>query len=65
MGSGRRHIFGAASLDGENLTSLVACKNHLEHFIAKKHEKFWKDGIMKLPQRWQMVVEENGVYAIE
>ena len=25
-----------------------------------KNIKFWKDGIMKLPDKWQKVVEYNG-----
>ena len=26
----------------------------------KKKEKFWEDGIIKLPEKWQKVVEQNG-----
>jgi len=26
-------------------------KNHLEKFFAEKPERFWKDGIFKLPER--------------
>ena len=26
--------------------------------------KFWEDGIMKLPEKWQEVVEQNGEYIV-
>ncbi|KYM84830.1 hypothetical protein ALC53_05043, partial [Atta colombica] len=37
--------------------------NHLEKFFAEKPERFWKDGIFKLPERWR-IVEQNGTYII-
>ena len=39
-------------------------KNHLEKFFAEKPERFWKDGIFKLPERWRKIVEQNGIYII-
>ncbi|CAK9810962.1 hypothetical protein ANTPLA_LOCUS6744 [Anthophora plagiata] len=33
-------------------------------FFAEKDSKFWKDGIMKLPIRWQKVIDQNGQYII-
>ena len=32
------------------------CKRHLEQFFAQKDKKFWEDGIMKFPAKWQKVV---------
>ena len=34
-------------------------KNHLEQFFVQKDEKFWEDGIMKLPEKWQKIAEKN------
>jgi len=42
---------------------LIEVKNHLEKFFAEKPERFWKDGIFKLPERRE-VVEQNGTYII-
>ncbi|XP_018046256.1 PREDICTED: histone-lysine N-methyltransferase SETMAR-like [Atta colombica] len=52
------------SLNGKSFNSLVEVKNHLEKFFAEKPERFWKDGIFKLPERWRKVVEQNGTYII-
>ena len=41
------------------------CKRHLEQFFAQKDKKFWEDGIMKLPEKWQKVVEQNGEYIVQ
>lgn len=38
---------------GRTLTFWNACK------INYKDSKFWEDGIMRLPQRWQKLVENN------
>ena len=52
------------SLYGNNFNSLEDCKMHLEQFIAQKDKKFWEDGIMKLPGKWQKIVEQNGEYVV-
>ena len=36
-----------------------------EFFAQKKDKKFWEDGIMKLPEKWQKVVEQNGEYIVQ
>ena len=41
------------------------CKRHLEQFFAQKDKKFWEHRIMKLPEKWQKVVEQNGKYAVQ
>ena len=53
------------SLNGKNFNSLGDCKRHLEQFFAQKDKKFWGDGIMKLPEKWQNVVEQKGEYVVQ
>ena len=53
------------SLNGKNFNSLEDCKRHPEQFFARKDKKFWEDGIMKLPEKWQKVVEQNGEYIVQ
>ena len=36
-------------------------KNHLEQFFVQKDKKFWEDGITKLPEKWQNIVEQNWI----
>ena len=47
------HLFQSLqnSLNGRNFKSLEDCKRHLEQFFAQKDNKFWEDGIMKLPEK--------------
>ena len=56
------HLFQSLqnSLNGKIFNSLEDCKRHLEQFFAQKDKKFWEDGIMKLPEKWQKVVEQKG-----
>jgi len=60
------HLFRLSqnSLNGKSFNSLVEVKNHLKKFFAEKPERFWKDGIFKLPERWRKIVEQNGTYII-
>ena len=32
--------------------------------FAQKDKKFWEDGIMNLPERWQKVMEQNSEYKL-
>ncbi|XP_032467124.1 nucleotide triphosphate diphosphatase NUDT15 isoform X1 [Phocoena sinus] len=61
------HLFRSLqnSLNGRNFNSLEECKRHLEQFFAQKDKKFWEDGIMKLPEKWQKVVEQKGEYVVQ
>ena len=61
------HLFRSLqdSLNGKNFSSLEDCKRHLEQFFAQKGKKFWEDGIMKLPEKWQKVVEQKGEYVVQ
>ena len=53
------------SFNGKNFHSLEDCKGHLEEFFAQKDKKFWEDGIMKLPEKCQKVVEQKGEYVVQ
>ena len=61
------HLFQSLqnSLNGKNFNSLEDCKRHLEQFFAQKDKKFWEDGIMKLPEKWQKVVEQKDEYIVQ
>ncbi|KYM76732.1 hypothetical protein ALC53_12827 [Atta colombica] len=57
-----RPIFN--SLNGVKLTLKEACENHLKQFFDQKSQKFYRDGIMILPQKWQNIIENNGAYLV-
>ena len=56
---------GEARLNGVKLASKEACENHLVQFFAQKSQKFYSDGIMILPEKWQKVIDQNGTYIID
>ena len=60
------HLFRSLqnSLNGKNVNSVEDCKRHLKQFFARKDKKFWENGIMKLPGKWQNVVEQKGEYIV-
>ena len=60
------HVFRSLqnSLNGENINTLAECERHLEQFFAQKDKKFWEDGIMKLPEKWQKLMKENSEYIV-
>ena len=43
----------------ENFNSLEDCKRHLEQFFVQNDKKVWEDEIMKLPEKWQKVLEQT------
>ena len=57
------HLFRSLqnSLNGKNFDSLEDCNSSgtWNSSLLKKINKFWEDGIMKLPEKWQKVVEQN------
>ena len=61
------HLFRSLqnSLNGKNFNSLEDGKRCLEQFFAQKDKKLWEGGIMKLPEKWQKVVEQNGEYVVQ
>ena len=50
------------SLNGKTSNDDEATKSHLVQFFVDKDEKFYERGIIKLPERWQKVMEQNGKY---
>ncbi|KOX68982.1 Histone-lysine N-methyltransferase SETMAR [Melipona quadrifasciata] len=50
------------SLRGESLKSIGEIKTHLDEYFTSKLKQFWKEGIMRLPERWKKVIEQNGSY---
>ena len=44
---------------------MEACKDYVDPFIAQKDAIFWKNGIHKLPYRWQKVIEQSDKYIVE
>ena len=61
------HLFRSVknSFNGVKLASKEACENHLVQFFARKSQKFYSDGIMILPEKWQKVIDQNGTYIID
>lgn len=61
------HLFLAMGNDfaGENFASRETCENRLSQFFANKDQGFYERGIMKLPSKWQQVIEQNGAYLTE
>ena len=49
-------------LNGKNFSNNDDLNLHLAEFFAVKDQKFSRRGIMKLPERWQKVIEQNGKY---
>ena len=45
------------SLNGKTFND-EAVKSHLVQFLDDKDQKFYESGIMKLPERWQKVIEQ-------
>ena len=52
------------SLNGKIFNDDEAVKSHSVQFFASKDHKFYERGIMKLPERWEKVIEQNGKYII-
>ena len=50
------------SLNGKKYKSLEDAKIHMEGFFQSKDKTFWRNWIMKLPERWAKVIENNGQY---
>jgi len=49
------------SLNSIKLASKGVCENsHLKQFFDQKPQKFYRDGIMALLQKWQNIIENNG-----
>ena len=53
------------SLNGKTFNDDEAVKSHVVQFFADKDQKFYVRGIMKLPEIWQKVIEQNEKYIID
>ena len=53
------------SLNGKTFNDDEAVISHLLQFFVDKDQKFYERRIMKLPERWQKVIEQNGKYIID
>jgi [histone H3]-lysine36 N-dimethyltransferase SETMAR len=52
-------------LNDKKFVSKRGCENALRQFFDQKSRKFYTDGIMQLPTRWQKVAEQNGTYLVQ
>ncbi|KOX68974.1 Histone-lysine N-methyltransferase SETMAR, partial [Melipona quadrifasciata] len=48
------------SFRGKSFKSIGEIKTHLDEYFTSKLKQFWKEGIMRLPERWKKVIEQNG-----
>ena len=53
------------SLNGKTFNDDEAMKSHMVQFFAEKYQTFYERGIMKLPERWQKVIKQNGKYIMD
>ena len=53
------------SLNGKSFNDDEAVTSHLVQFFADKDQKFYERIIMKLPERWEKISEQNGKYIID
>ena len=58
------HLFRCLQnfLNGQNFSNNDDLKSHLVKFFAVKDQKFYQRGIVKLPEKRQKVIEQNGRY---
>ena len=58
------HLFRSLqhTLAGKRFKQESDVRNCIDEFMASKPEKFFTDGIRKLPERWQKVIDCNGEY---
>lgn len=60
------HLFRSLqnSLNRKTFVSDDDIKSFLDGFFAEKGKGFYESGIMKLPERWKKVIENNGQYIV-
>ena len=58
------HLFLALRnfLSDKKMGSREDYENRLEEFLANKSQDFYKRGILKLPSKWQLIIQQNGAY---
>ena len=55
----RNHLFKKQFDDQAQL------KSDLENFFSSLSRKFFEDGILDLPNRWEYVIDNNGIYVVD
>ena len=48
-------------LVGKKFENIDILKNSLENYFKEKRENFYRDGIMALPEKWEEVVQLEGI----
>jgi [histone H3]-lysine36 N-dimethyltransferase SETMAR len=58
------HLFAslAHSLSGKSFVNLNMVQNHLQLYFASKNTHFYSHGIDILPNKWQLIIDNNGNY---
>lgn len=58
------HLFRSLehSLRNKSFANCQEVRKHLNSFFESKPASFYRDGIRKLPERWQKVIDEQGNY---
>ena len=61
------HLFWSFEnyLNEKKIQYFAMCKRYLEQVFIQKDKMFWKNEIMKLPEKWQKVVEQNDEYVVQ
>ncbi|EZA47103.1 hypothetical protein X777_16564, partial [Ooceraea biroi] len=49
---------------GKTFTADEDIKSSLELFFAEKNKNFFERGIVKLPEKWQKIIKQNGQYIV-
>ncbi|GFV09059.1 transposase [Trichonephila clavipes] len=49
-------------LSDKKLGSREDCENRLLNVFANKRQDFYERGIMKLPLKWQQIIQQDGAY---
>ncbi|GFU89197.1 histone-lysine N-methyltransferase SETMAR [Trichonephila clavipes] len=49
-------------LSYKKLGSREDCENRLLEFLANKDQDYYERDIMKIPLKWQQIIQQNGAY---
>ena len=57
------HLFRALQrfLLDKKFENIDTLKNSLENYFKEKQDNFYRDGIMALPEKWEEVVQREGI----
>ena len=67
LASSNNYLFRSLqnSLNGTTFNDDEAVKSQLVQFFADTDQKFYERGIMKLSEKWEKAIEQNGKYIID